>query len=136
MSPRSRTPAPWNRLPALAEEEVQAILADLPPELRVRADSLPVVYERVPSEDLVADGVAPDTLGLFVGEAFPDGEGGPDGGPGGGGEPTASGTTSGSTDGSTGGSTDGLPDDSIGEEPTHDIIHGATFRSISIVIIW
>ena len=77
MSPRSRTPAPWNRLPALAEEEVQAILADLPPELRVRADSLPVVYERVPSEDLVADGVAPDTLGLFVGEAFPDGEGGP-----------------------------------------------------------
>ena len=49
----------------------------MPPELRERAQPLPVVYERVPSADLVADAVEPDTLGLFVGEAFPDGEGGP-----------------------------------------------------------
>ena len=36
-----------------------------------------MVYERVPNEALVADAIEPDTLGLFVGEAFPDGEGGP-----------------------------------------------------------
>ena len=29
----------------------------------------------IPNDDLLADHVEPDTLGLFVGEAFPDGEG-------------------------------------------------------------
>ena len=67
----------WSYILTLAQEEVEATLAELPPELRERAQPLPVVYERVPSADLVADAVEPDTLGLFVGEAFPDGEGGP-----------------------------------------------------------
>ena len=67
----------WSRILALAEEEVRATLDELPSELRARALLLPVVYERVPSEDLMADTIEPDTLGLFVGEAFPDGEGGP-----------------------------------------------------------
>ena len=67
----------WNHILALAEEEVRATLDELPSELRARALLLPVVYERVPSEDLMADTIEPDTLGLFVGEAFPDGEGGP-----------------------------------------------------------
>ena len=69
--------APWNRLLALAQEEVRATIADLPPELRERAEPLPVVYERVPPPDMLDEVVQADTLGLFVGEAFPDGEGGP-----------------------------------------------------------
>ncbi|MEN9573517.1 MAG: hypothetical protein RL514_1372 [Verrucomicrobiota bacterium] len=67
----------WSYILTLAQEEVAATLAELPVELRGQAQPLPVVYERVPSADLVADAVEPDTLGLFVGEAFPDGEGGP-----------------------------------------------------------
>ena len=66
----------WSQILALAQEEVRATLGDLPTELRERALPLPVVYERVPNAELVADGIEEDTLGLFVGEAFPDGEGG------------------------------------------------------------
>ena len=69
--------ANWNRLLALAQEEIRATIAELPPELRERAEPLPVVYERVPPPDMLDEVVQPDTLGLFVGEAFPDGEGGP-----------------------------------------------------------
>lgn len=67
----------WSLLLSLAQEEVQGTLDALPPELRERARPLPVVYERVPSAELQADAIEADTLGLFVGEAFPDGEGGP-----------------------------------------------------------
>lgn len=66
----------WNQLLALAQTEVRATVAALPAELRVRAQPLPVVYERVPTQDMLDEVVQPDTLGLFVGEAFPDGEGG------------------------------------------------------------
>ncbi len=69
--------ANWNLLLSLAQEEVRATLAELPPELRERAAPLPVVYDRVPGADMLDEVVQPDTLGLFVGEAFPDGEGGP-----------------------------------------------------------
>jgi predicted Zn-dependent protease with MMP-like domain len=65
----------WNRLLSLARDEVRATLDDLPAELRPRAAALPVTYERLPSAELIADNVAPDTLGLFVGGAFPDGDG-------------------------------------------------------------
>jgi predicted Zn-dependent protease with MMP-like domain len=68
---------PWHRLLALAQGEVRATIAELPAELRARAEPLPVVYERVPSAEMLDEVVQPDTLGLFVGEAFPDGEGGP-----------------------------------------------------------
>ena len=64
----------WSHILALAQEEVRATLDEVPGELRERALPLPVVYERVPNEALVADAIEPDTLGLFVGEAFPDGE--------------------------------------------------------------
>lgn len=67
----------WHQLLSLAQEEVRATIADLPPELRARAEQLPVIYERVPTPDILDEVVQPDTLGLFVGEAFPDGEGGP-----------------------------------------------------------
>lgn len=78
MTPPSPCPPfPWDHLLTLAQEEVRATITDLPAELRVRAEPLPVLFERLPSEDLLADGVTSDTLGLFVGEDFPHGEGGP-----------------------------------------------------------
>ena len=53
----------------MAEAETQTTLAGLPPELRERAAALPVVFEPWVSEDLVATGLDPDILGLFVGDA-------------------------------------------------------------------
>ena len=60
----------WPRLVELAREEVRATVAELPDDLRPRAAALPVSYERVPSRAVIEDGVAPDTLGLFVGGEF------------------------------------------------------------------
>ena len=67
----------WSRILALAQAEVRATLEALPDELREHALPLPVVYERVPSAEMLDEVVQEDTRGLFVGEAFPDGEGGP-----------------------------------------------------------
>jgi predicted Zn-dependent protease with MMP-like domain len=52
----------------MAEAEVRAMLDRLPVPLRARARGLPVTYERRPGAGLEGDGIAPDTLGLFVGE--------------------------------------------------------------------
>ena len=60
----------WKQLMALARHEVEATLQSLPPPLRERARQLPVTYEPWPSDALVEDGIAPDTLGLFVGGEF------------------------------------------------------------------
>ena len=60
----------WPRLVELAREEVAATIAELPDDLRPRATTLPVSYERVPGQDIIDDGVEPDTLGLFVGGEF------------------------------------------------------------------
>ncbi len=57
----------WTRLVELARAEVGRTVAELPGDLRARAQALPVSYERVPSAAVVEDGVEPDTLGLFVG---------------------------------------------------------------------
>jgi predicted Zn-dependent protease with MMP-like domain len=62
--------ADWNKLHSLAMAEVEATLAELPRPLREQARKLPVTLERHPSRDLVADGIEPDTLGLFVGPEF------------------------------------------------------------------
>ena len=66
----------WNHLHALAETQIKTTLAALPKPLRVRARSLPVLCEPRPNAALLADGIEKDTLGLFVGEAFPDSESG------------------------------------------------------------
>jgi predicted Zn-dependent protease with MMP-like domain len=55
-----------------AEQEVQRVLGRLPAPLRREAERLPIAYERRPGRALVRDGVEPDTMGLFVGEAFGD----------------------------------------------------------------
>ena len=60
----------WQRLQALALEEVEATLAALPVPLRERAQPLPVTFERRPNAAHRRDGIDPDTLGLFVGPEF------------------------------------------------------------------
>ena len=62
----------WKKLEALAEAEIQDTLRSLPRPLRAAAQRVPVTYEPCPSDELVADGIAPDTLGLFVGPPFQD----------------------------------------------------------------
>jgi predicted Zn-dependent protease with MMP-like domain len=64
----------WQKLHALAREEVQATLAALPAPLRERAQALPVTFERHPNAALRRDGIEPDTLGLFVGPEFAEEE--------------------------------------------------------------
>ena len=64
--------ANWKKLQALALAEVEATLAALPKPLRERAEKLPVTFERQPNAGLQADGIEPDTLGLFTGPEFAD----------------------------------------------------------------
>jgi len=64
--------ANWKKLQALASAEVEATLAALPKPLRERAEKLPVTFERQPNAGLQADGIEPDTLGLFTGPEFAD----------------------------------------------------------------
>ena len=49
---------------------MKATLAALPAPLRDRAQALPVTFERQPNAAQRRDGIAPDTLGLFVGPEF------------------------------------------------------------------
>src|SRR5271154_1053575 len=62
--------ADLEKLCAVASAEVEAMLASLPEPLRVRAEKLPVTFERQPNADLQADGIEADTLGLFTGAEF------------------------------------------------------------------
>ncbi len=62
----------WQQLQALALAEIEATLAALPPPLREQAQQLPVTFEAVPNAGLQADGIEPDTLGLFTGAEFAD----------------------------------------------------------------
>lgn len=58
----------WQRLVSEAEKIVEDTLADLPEEVRNHAARIPVTMETSPSEEMEEEGVAEDTLGLFVGE--------------------------------------------------------------------
>jgi predicted Zn-dependent protease with MMP-like domain len=60
----------WEKLCAVALAEVEATLASLPEPLRVRAEKLPVIFERQPNAALQADGIEADVLGLFTGAEF------------------------------------------------------------------
>ena len=64
----------WQKLHALALEEVKATLAALPGPLRERVEALPGTFERCPNAAHRRDGIEPDTLGLFVGPEFADEE--------------------------------------------------------------
>lgn len=60
----------WHQLQTVARAEVGRLMRELPAVLRERAESLPVVFEKAPSRALVADGLEPDVLGLFVGADY------------------------------------------------------------------
>jgi predicted Zn-dependent protease with MMP-like domain len=60
----------WERSCALATEEIEMILADLPETLREQVEKLPIIFERMPSEALQIEGIKVDTLGLFTGPEF------------------------------------------------------------------
>jgi predicted Zn-dependent protease with MMP-like domain len=60
----------WEKLCSIALMEVKEMLASLPEALRVRAEKLPVIFERQPNAELQADGIEADTLGLFTGAEF------------------------------------------------------------------
>jgi predicted Zn-dependent protease with MMP-like domain len=62
----------WEKLCVVAAAEVNATVSGLPKPLRVRAEKLPVTFERRPNVGLQADGIEPDTLGLFTGAEFVD----------------------------------------------------------------
>ena len=64
----------WEKLCVLASAEVEKTLLALPKPLRERAEKLPVTLERQPNAGLQADGIEPDTLGLFSGPEFADEE--------------------------------------------------------------
>jgi predicted Zn-dependent protease with MMP-like domain len=60
----------WQKLQALALTEVESTLSALPAPLREQARKLPVTFEPVPNAAFIADGIEPDTLGLFTGPEF------------------------------------------------------------------
>jgi predicted Zn-dependent protease with MMP-like domain len=64
----------WEKLFAVASAEVEKTLVALPKPLRERAEKLPVTLERQPNAGLQADGIEPDTMGLFSGPEFADEE--------------------------------------------------------------
>ena len=54
-------------LTAIARQVIDAALHRLPSEVRNVAETVPVCYEPVPNDDILAEGWEPDILGLFVG---------------------------------------------------------------------
>jgi len=62
-----RRPVPFEELRRRAAETAEALFCELPPPLSAAARRLPLVIEGTPGADLVRSGVAPETLGLFVG---------------------------------------------------------------------
>ena len=54
-------------LTKMAADTVGAAQRQLPPEIRPLARAVAVHYERMPADDLLAEGFEPDILGLFVG---------------------------------------------------------------------
>jgi predicted Zn-dependent protease with MMP-like domain len=62
----------FDRLLDLARTEVQTAIDTLPDTLRPAAETVVVTLEPLPNDGLVADGIAPDTLGLFLGESMAD----------------------------------------------------------------
>lgn len=62
-------PPDWNFLLKTAQDEVQAIVAALPPDLKKEAETLPVTYDPRRHHDLHHLDLD-DTLGLFVGQSL------------------------------------------------------------------
>ena len=67
----------WSSLLRIAQEEVRTTLDALPAQLRSQAAPLPVSYEPVPNEGILADDYDPDLLGLFIGPPLAEPEASP-----------------------------------------------------------
>jgi len=61
----------FEQLTLLATPIVEATQRRLPVTVRDAASRVPVSFEPVPNSALIADGLAPDILGLFVGSGHP-----------------------------------------------------------------
>jgi predicted Zn-dependent protease with MMP-like domain len=59
-----------DQLILVASQVVEAIQRRLPAVVREAAATVPVSFELRPASDLVADGVEPDILGLFLGHEY------------------------------------------------------------------
>lgn len=66
--------APFSHLLRVAENEVLTTIDTLPAEIRDAVRSVPVILEEFPSPAALADGIAPDQLGVFEGGAARDSE--------------------------------------------------------------
>lgn len=66
----------WPVLLAMAEAELGEVTRGLPSAIAELAAQVPVVFEAAPSAELVSDGLAADTLGLFVGVDYASAESG------------------------------------------------------------
>jgi predicted Zn-dependent protease with MMP-like domain len=62
----------WNERVGVAKAEVKATLASLPAAIKKEVLHLPITFERIPSAEMIEDGIDADTLGLFLGDALPD----------------------------------------------------------------
>ena len=58
----------WPKLLKIAETEVAATISELPEPVRKVLSDVPVLIEKRPSRQDVADGIEPDTLGYFDGD--------------------------------------------------------------------
>ena len=60
----------------MSEDEIERIasetLAELPDDVRKKLESVPILIDDLPSEDLVGEGLDPRLLGVFNGPAMPD----------------------------------------------------------------
>ena len=57
---------------AVGVDEVAAVLQALPQDVKRRAEAVPIVFEKRPSQALIVDGIEKDTLGLFLGPSSLD----------------------------------------------------------------
>lgn len=60
----------WNQLEQVARKVLDRTLATFPPEIRVHVDRIPLSLRETPSPEMEEEGIAADTLGLFVGESL------------------------------------------------------------------
>lgn len=61
----------WSMLRNVADEETSLLISRLPAQIREKIQNIPIIFEKSPSPALVADGVEPDVMGLFVGDDYP-----------------------------------------------------------------
>lgn len=62
----------FERLAAIADEELRELNADLPPELVAILPRIAILLEDYPAEERLPEGIDPDQLGLFEGVGAED----------------------------------------------------------------